>query len=103
MPDAIEAILSADEAAREQGAAAGSEAEQIRSGAQQSARETLAAKLCELNAAAAAEHGDILAEAGSKASRITSEADRTIEVLQAKKDAILKDLLENLLKKVTGL
>jgi vacuolar-type H+-ATPase subunit H len=103
MPDAIEAILSADEAAREKGEAAGSEAEQLRSQAQQSAREALTAKLRELKAAAAAEHENILTEAGSKAARITSEADRYLEGLQARKDAVIKELVENLLKKVTGL
>jgi vacuolar-type H+-ATPase subunit H len=97
----IENILGIDEATREKLDAAAGEAERIRSRAQQDARETLAAKRGELSSAVAAEHENVLAEARSKAARITEDTDRYIEGLQEKQRAILNQLVDNLLKKVT--
>jgi hypothetical protein len=99
----IESILEADEATRQKVETARSEAERIRSRSEQAAREALAAKRGELSSAVAAEHENVLAEARSKAARITEETDCYIEGLQEKKRALLNELVDNLLKKVTWL
>ncbi|MGD9972395.1 MAG: hypothetical protein AB7S77_04985 [Desulfatirhabdiaceae bacterium] len=99
---AIEQILNADETAREKVAAARIEADAIRSYAERTAREMLSTRMQELDDAIRGEQDRVLADARSQASRITAEADRYIADLQRKKQAIQRDLIENLLKKVVG-
>jgi vacuolar-type H+-ATPase subunit H len=98
----IEQIVHADEAAREQVAAARAESDLIRLQAEQTAKETAASRLHALAETVRAEQEIILADARSRAATIAAETDAYIEALQQKKLAVQHDLLEALMKKVVG-
>lgn len=98
----IEQIVQADEAAREMVAAARTESDLILRQAEQAAQETVASRLHELADAVLAEQESILTDARSRAARITAEADRYIEALQEKMQAVENDLIEKLVIKVVG-
>ena len=102
MIGAIEQIVQADEAAREQVDAARLESELIRLQAEKTARETLSSRLQESNEAFRIEQERLSADARSQASGIIAESDAYIEALRQKLAAVQTDLIENLVKKVVG-
>ncbi len=102
MTDEINKILEADETAWEKVLAARAEAEAIRSHALSRAEEIASERKRELSASSDAERERILAEAHSRAGQTIEEANHYIDSLQQKKSALLDQLVDNLLKRVTG-
>lgn len=102
MIDEIESILRADDVAREEVEAAGVEAGRVKTRAHRQAEEIVSEKKRELAAFIGAEEESILKEAHFRSEKILNEASHYIQGLQDRKNAVLNDLVEILLGKVTG-
>jgi len=98
----IERILATDEAARDAVQAAGVEAERIRSDARQQSAAIEAAMQQERAGAIQGECESIVAQARSKAQDARDAANSYLKGLQNRREAVLDELLEALLRKVTG-
>lgn len=98
----IESILVADDAARQEVASAEAKAEWIKALAQSRAESAVLEKKRELAASIGKEEEQILEEARFRTGKILEETSHYIEGLQDRKDAVLNDLVDSLLRKVTG-
>jgi vacuolar-type H+-ATPase subunit E/Vma4 len=103
MIDEINKIIESDEAAREEVQTARAEADRIRSHALRRAEEIALEKKGELSTSVGAEQEAILSEARLRADHAMEEADRYINRLREKKNAVLNELVGNLLKRVTSI
>jgi vacuolar-type H+-ATPase subunit E/Vma4 len=98
----INQIIEADDTARESVTQAQAEAAGIRAEAERQAEEIAASQKTRLTEAVAAQVREVLAEAQSRAQRTKTEADDYLERLHARREQVRVDLVDTLLKKVTG-
>lgn len=98
----IEQIIRADDAAAEAVEKAREEAARIRGNAGREADDIAASGRDELAVAVEAQVRAILSEAESKAQKMRAEADAYLLQLRARQQRVREDLIEALLKKVTG-
>ena len=101
--DEINKIIESDEAAREEVQAARAEAGRIRYRALRRAEEIALEKKGELSTSFGAEQEAILSEARLRAGQTMEEANRYLNRLREKKNAVLNELVGNLLKRVTNI
>ncbi len=98
----IESILNADDAAREEVEAARAESKRLKDLARKQAGEIVSEKKRELAESIGTEEKHILEEARLKSEKLLDEASHYIQGLEDRKNAMLTELVGNLLEKVTG-
>ncbi|HBZ56032.1 MAG TPA: hypothetical protein DEO88_11565 [Syntrophobacteraceae bacterium] len=102
MKEGVKEIIEADDAAWDAVANAQAEAARIKAEAQRQAEEIAASQEARLAEAIAGEVQTVLIEAQSKAQHARSDADHYLDRLRTRKEEVHNDLVDKLLRMVTG-